>query len=128
MKRQIRKGVFETNSSSTHSITMMMKKDYERWHNEKLYWFDDYHYGWEEIDAPQRKSFYTKNEVIEYLKKNRYYKDMDDAELEDYTIFREAGFIASDDKGNEYLEVFHEEFTTPSGETVVAFGEYGYDG
>lgn len=26
MKRQIRRGVFETNSSSTHSLTMMLKK------------------------------------------------------------------------------------------------------
>lgn len=32
MKRQVRNGVFETNSSSTHSITMMMMmKDYDRW-------------------------------------------------------------------------------------------------
>ena len=33
MKRQIRRGVFETNSSSTHSITMCMKSDYDRWSN-----------------------------------------------------------------------------------------------
>ena len=35
MKRQIRRGVFETNSSSTHSITMCSNKEYEKW--EKVY-------------------------------------------------------------------------------------------
>ena len=38
MKRQIRRGVFETNSSSVHSITMCMKSDYDRWVNGELYW------------------------------------------------------------------------------------------
>lgn len=33
MKRQVRRGVFETNSSSTHSLTMCMKSDYNRWNN-----------------------------------------------------------------------------------------------
>ena len=31
MKRQIRKGVFETNSSSTHSLTICLKSDFDRW-------------------------------------------------------------------------------------------------
>lgn len=29
MKRQIRRGVYETNSSSTHSITMCSEKEYD---------------------------------------------------------------------------------------------------
>ena len=36
MKRQIRLGVFETNSSSTHSITMCSKSQFEDWQNGKL--------------------------------------------------------------------------------------------
>ena len=31
MKRQIRQGVFETNSSSEHSIAVVACNDYERW-------------------------------------------------------------------------------------------------
>jgi hypothetical protein len=123
--RQIRRNVFETNSSSTHSLTMMMKTDYDRWQDEGLYFFDGYTYGWKKEEAPQSKTLYTKDEAIEFLKKNEYYKDED---YEDYSVFREAGFISSDDEGSEYLEGFYEEFTTPSGETIVAFGEYGYDG
>ena len=30
MKKQIRRGVFETNSSSVHSLTMCMESDYDR--------------------------------------------------------------------------------------------------
>ena len=31
MKRQIRRGVFETNSSSVHSITMCSEDEYDKW-------------------------------------------------------------------------------------------------
>ena len=31
MKRQIRRGVFETNSSSTHSLTMCSEEEFEAW-------------------------------------------------------------------------------------------------
>jgi hypothetical protein len=43
-------------------------------------------------------------------------------------MLREADFILADDEGSYYLESYYEEFTTPSGETIVAFGEYGYEG
>lgn len=121
--RQIRHGVFETNSSSTHSITMMMKSDYDRWHNEKLYLYEG-GYGWD-FNKPVLNTLYTRDEVEKFAKNNRYYnrdKELDNAELKD------MGFTAWDDEGSEYLEGFYEEFTTPSGETIVAFGEYGYDG
>lgn len=36
--RQVRRSVFETNSSSVHSITMCMKSDYDKWVNGELYW------------------------------------------------------------------------------------------
>lgn len=36
MKRQIRRGVFETNSSSVHSITMCSDSEFDRWENGEL--------------------------------------------------------------------------------------------
>lgn len=127
MKKQIRRGVFETNSSSTHSLTMMMKSDYDRWQNENLYLYEG-GYGWE-FNKPVLNSLYTKEEVLEFAKHNRYWHD-DDAKYEEreYEMIRDMGFISGDDEGNEWLESFYKEFTTPSGETIVAFGEYGYDG
>ena len=38
--RTIRLGTFETNSSSTHSITMCMESDYEKWRKGELYYID----------------------------------------------------------------------------------------
>ena len=59
MKRQIRRGVFETNSSSTHSITMCSNKEYEKWENgEVLYWQDGDKFG-------------TREEIIEEYKNNK---------------------------------------------------------
>lgn len=124
MKRQIRWGVFETNSSSTHSLTMMMKSDYVRWEKENLYLYDS-GWGWE-FKKPVRNCLYTRDEAIEFAKTNRYYKNYKDEEVDE--MLKEMGFISFDDEGSEYLEGFYEEFTTPSGETIVAFGEYGYDG
>lgn len=123
MKKQIRRGVFETNSSSTHSLTMMMKSDYDRWHNEHLYLYEG-GYGWE-FDKPTMNALYTKEEVEKFVKSNKYYHV--GVEI-DYEMIRDMGFIAWDDEGSDYLEGFYDEFTTPSGEIIVAFGEYGYDG
>lgn len=124
MKRQIRRGVFETNSSSTHSLTMMMKSDYKRWQTEELYLYDGSGWGWE-FSKPVENNLYTRDEAVEFVKKNKYYKDKEEIDDE---ILKDIGFISWDDEGNEYLESFYQEFTTPSGETIVAFGEYGYDG
>ena len=44
-----------------------------------------------------------------------------------YDARRDYDFITVDDE-NEYLESYYKEFTTPNGDTVVAFGEYGYQG
>ena len=124
MKKQIRRGVFETNSSSTHSLTMMMKSDYERWGKEGLYLFNGYTFGWE-FSKPTKNALYTREEAIAFVKNSKYYSA--DDEINDEYL-RDMDFISFDDEGNEYLEDFYEEFTTPSGETIVAFGEYGYDG
>ena len=37
MKRQIRRGVFETNSSSTHSLTMCSRDTYSKWERGEVY-------------------------------------------------------------------------------------------
>ena len=41
MKRQIRRGVYETNSSSTHSLTMCSDEEFEQWKNGELL-FDEW--------------------------------------------------------------------------------------
>ena len=124
MKRQIRRGVFETNSSSTHSLTMMMKSDYERWENENLYMYQGRGWSWD-TNKPVTNCFYTREEAVDFVKNSKYHDANDEV---DETYLIDMDFIPFDYEGSEYLEGFYEEFTTPSGETIVAFGEYGYDG
>lgn len=40
MKIQVRQGIFETNSSSVHSITMCQTSEYEEWKNGNLKYCD----------------------------------------------------------------------------------------
>ena len=131
MKRQIRRGVFETNSSTTHSITLMMKEDYNKWQRENLYLYNsNWVSGYPEYCRPESGKLYTKEEVIAFLKahdkKWGYEQDYEDDDIF-YDARRDYDFILSDEE-NEYLESYYKEFTTPNGETVVAFGEYGYQG
>ena len=110
MKRQVRLGVFETNSSSTHSLTMCTEEEYKRWENGEIL-FDVF-----------RKEFITEEEAIEKLKTHYGDDGISGIDLNDGGYFNLEEY--SDD---EYLETFEETYTTPNGEKVVAFGKFGYD-
>lgn len=101
MKRQIRRGVFETNSSSVHSITMCMKSDFDKWKAGELVWD---RWGQELISITDEIKESMDNYECEYLTYDQFY---------------DCGYI-------EY-ETFEDTFTTPSGEEVVSFGYYGHD-
>ena len=123
MKKQIRQGVFETNSSSVHSLTMCSAEEFEKWKNEEvLYW-------------KERDKFGTKEEIIAELKTITWYNgelcypnvDWNDEDTV-HDIFCDEG-IETYDKyfDNYYFETFRQTHTTPSGDKVVAFGYYGHD-
>ena len=122
MKRQIRRGAFETNSSSTHSITMCSGEEYDKWcSGNLLFWVG-------------KKKFGTKEDIIEELKEltrwdnSLMYPDVnwdDDSVVAD--IFDSEEIQSSDEFfDDEYLETFEEKYHTPNGEEVVAFGKFGY--
>lgn len=135
---KIRQGVFETNSSSTHSLTMMMKEDYLRWKDGNYMYTERIGYCFPinpEL-APTENEVYTPEEVCAFLMNDKYFVEDDETfaaigaptpeTLEQY-LPCEYGFDTADD-GSERLEDYYDEFTTPSGETIVAFGQYGYEG
>lgn len=98
--RIVRRNTFETNSSSTHSLTMCTKDDYEKWKNGELVydrWDDGLINPTEQL--PDEDQYYDK----QYQTPEEFFN-------------------------NPYYETFKEEFTTPNGEEVIAFGYYGYDG
>ena len=100
MKIQIRSSLFETNSSSIHSLTMCSDSDYEKWKSGE-YVFDYYN------DKLIPLTDEIKKEV----------EDEDDKRYLTYDDFFESEFI-------EY-ELFSKTFTTEQGELVHAFGYYG---
>ena len=130
MKRQIRKGIFETNSSSTHSLVMCLKSDFDRWKNGEVLLFMGGNWSYPDDNTPQKNHFYTKEQAIEFEKSSKHppSEDMDwnSEEAEEY--LGENEWYTYENDNDEYLEWFDDTYTTPSGEEVVAFGWYGYDG
>ena len=123
MKMQIRRGVFETNSSSVHSIAMCTGRDFDRWTNgELLFWEDE-------------KKFGTREEIIDDLKKDTWYNGKlrypninwdDKDQVSD--IFNDENIKTFNQYfQNDWFETYWEAYTTPGGENVVAFGYYGHD-
>lgn len=119
MKRVIRQGVFETNSSSTHSITICSKEDYDLWEKGEIL-FKKY----------SKDQFITKEEAIKVLENSKWYKDLDynDEEAVEDALREEDIYTFNSYWNERELETFETSFTTKGGEEVIAFGMYGYDG
>lgn len=101
MKRQVRRGVFETNSSSVHSITMCTGSDYDKWKKGELVWN---RWG---------------DELVPITPEIQASLDEDAREYYTYEQFGDYDYIEH--------ETFEESYKTPSGEEVIAFGYYGND-
>ena len=101
MKIQIRRGVFETNSSSVHSLTMCMESDFNKWVAGELVWS-----RWGDELVP----------ITDEIKKSI---EEDEREYLTYEQFNDYDYI-------DY-ETFEDSYTTPNGETVKSFGYYGHD-
>lgn len=151
---QVRQGVFETNSSSTHTLTICSKDDFDKWKNGEVFWLDN---SWHKLDTD--KDFVTPEELEELAEKyneeqqkridegdkfakvldiekvlnerpdydydswDDSYWDTERSALEAYTT---DDFYVS--KSNDELETYSKTFTSPSGDEMVAFGAFGYDG
>lgn len=142
MKRQIRRGCFETNSSSVHTLTLCSKEDYKAWENgEKVF---DY-YAEKIIDAPPltKQDWAQARESYEKIRAhNLYYSQWDSLTREARTQwaiqYKLKNMCGSDsDKYLTYeqwhdnyascFETYHQSYKTPKGEEIVAFGCYGHD-
>lgn len=117
--RQIRRGVFETNSSSTHSLTMCSEEEYDRWEKGELVLVDSW-----SVD----ENFITREEAINFVKEEGDFDDVDMSDKQEVDdILRDYEYISYDKYwDNDELEGFEDSYTTPSGEKVIAFGLYGW--
>ena len=126
MTRQVRRGVFETNSSSVHSLTMCSKSEYDEFEKGNMY-----------IERWGSR-IYSKEELIEKFKEMRdwrtkelKYSGVDWNNEEEFNrVLEETDFVTGDkywDIVSEEYETFEESYTGKNGESVVAFGYYGHD-
>lgn len=115
---KIRNGVFETNSSSTHSIIICSKEEYEALEANKLFikkWDDElisYDEAVKELRryVPENVDNLSEDEIISLL--------------DEYDIAETLDRFYDD----EYLEGFSTEYKTLHGDEIVAFGKYGREG
>lgn len=113
--KTIRRGVFETNSSSTHSVTIMNKEDYDRWKNENLYYNFD------------KEVFFTHDEMIQKYLVDHELTEMDNEDsfdewLRDWEISTSNEYLK-----NTSLEVDVTEHTTKSGDEIIIICKHGYN-
>ena len=123
---QIRPKVFETNSSSVHSLIMCTGDEYERLTEEELLIVVD-PFGSSSEYADQ--TFVTPDQARDIAAKDKYYTGQDPYKLSIGELLESYGHIKTleDYCDTEWFEGFEESYTTPSGEKVVAFGYYGHD-
>ena len=127
----VRHGVFETNSSSTHSITMCLETIYDKWQNDELYFYDstyklpkgrDQFFTWDDMLEFMRDALCVSEEDIQALVDAR---DNDDGDFRQ--LLHDNDFYTADmyEDYNDDCEHYVEVFTAPLGERVCAFGYSG---
>lgn len=139
---QIRANTFETNSSSVHTLSIAPKEDFDKWVNGELlfvrgdeeegykFWLGD-----KRVDVD--KPFVTEEEARELDPEYPY------PPLEPYSTwgydtyfttadggYRDRVFLTSAEYDKIYgydFMTYSQNFTSPSGDQLVAFGYHGHD-
>ena len=131
---QIRYGIFETNSSSTHSLYFANDKQWEDFRHGKtlLDIYNDNFVLWEnavEIVVKKEKEnkyylpFWNEFEETQYTEEE--FRAL--SKEEQYNNFlRHYGYLSYDGLG-QCMESYEEEYTTEHGDHVHVFGEFGHD-
>lgn len=144
--KQIRKNIFETNSSSTHTLAICTEDEYKDWKDGKLLFNK-----WNETFVKNSIKI-TKQDKVEAEEryntcKGKYYKDwseLTEAEREEYTYnyiaqqrrqekslsFEEDGLTYQEfiqNCNNDGLETETSHYTSPSGDKLVITCAYGYN-
>lgn len=118
MKETIRRSVFETNSSSVHTLTMCSGKELEQWKNGEI------------LFNPDREEFLPANEVDPKLvyddDKDIEFGEGDYEDIASYDMYYDYnGYFRY---ANDYLEYeSFEESKTIEGVKVYCFGYFGHD-
>lgn len=124
---QIRHNVFETNSSSVHSMVICTYREYIDFRAGKVFYVDS---------NLLEKKFVTWDELLDILKNRsitissntyenviRLHDNEEDEELEAY--LKDWGIYTFGSYNDNEYESFHRDYTSPSGDHICVFGYYG---
>ena len=133
----IRTGLFETNSSSVHSMILCDTNDYDAWLQGKKLLNSDYFYRYSLVRDDEIPMFVTPEEAAKYDVNYPYPPakrgDWDELELEwkdEDGNWHNRKFITLEEYEEGYCrwyDRFNEEYITPKGDEVTCFGYYGRD-
>lgn len=129
---QIRKNVFETNSSSVHSLIMTDEDTYKKLGRGDLL-IGGYNADFEDEFITYEQAYQTLKELFEKypdLYAEYGITNLDDCDR-DYieTIMGQEDIAYTlNTYGGTYYEKFEDFYTSPSGDKIVAFGYFGRDG
>lgn len=123
---KIRYGVFETNSSSVHSLCIAENEQIEKLKNEELLvkLYGDSVISYED----------ALKELIEEVNRNNHEEDkkiIENGNKEEiYQLMREYDIAETLDSylDSEWLEAYEESYTTEHGDKILIFGLFGRDG
>lgn len=113
LKEIKRLGTFETNSSSTHSLAMCTKDEWEKFKKGEML-------------------LYGGDEIITVEEAHKMFEEDDDSDT--FEQFCEWNDIKTFEEweNNDYLESYYSEYEVKrdmkAGEKIIAFGDYGFDG
>lgn len=119
--KTVRTGVFETNSSSVHAISIVTEDEFEKWKEGK---------GYSDIC---NNYILSKKELAEKISDKPYshetYEGLLKLGKEEFDeIAEEYGYYTYDMFYYVEYETYESEYTSPKGEKLVAFGYFGRNG
>lgn len=135
---QIRRNVFETNSSSTHSLTICKESDYEQFLEGDMYVNE----CCSSTSEFAKNDMVTREQIVDIMEHYKYPSDPDelidklksavDNKEEFDQILYDAGYTDEFIPYTRYyeddeLEGYERHYTTEHGDNIVVFGKYGYD-
>lgn len=119
----IRNLVFETNSSSVHTMTITDEDTYNKWIKGELLYVDE-EGGWWRLrntSWDEKEEFVTKERAVDL------YAEIDEnCRCDFFYIFKT--YPQWYDYYNYELYTYKEYYKTKEGSNIVAFGAYGYNG
>ncbi|WP_300924654.1 hypothetical protein [uncultured Clostridium sp.] len=138
MRQTIRNCTFETNSSSTHSLSILSEEDFKKFEEDGLYLdSQDNLLTREQLEEKLFTQYYSSYEEAkqDFFRYEGYEEgDFSEEELKekivDYALRYNGSYynyynMLGD--GQEDYETFETHYTTKNGDKIVVFGYYGYE-